>query len=78
VGAVLALLLASLVGSLLAVDSLLLVVDSLVAVDSLFPDDSLVAGLSLLLLSSLPTVALLALRLSVIYQPEPLKTMPTG
>ena len=35
--------------------------------------------LSLLaLVSSPPTVALLDFRLSVIYQPEPLKTMPTG
>ena len=35
-------------------------------------------GSGLLAESSLDTVALLALRLSVIYHPEPLKTMPTG
>jgi len=46
--------------------------------DSLLLDDALVDVLSLLAPSSAPTVALLVLRLSVTYQPEPLKTMPTG
>src|SRR6185436_14675714 len=55
---------------------------------SLFAGASLVAGLLLVSVfsvlsplapaSSAATVALLDLRLSVIYQPEPLKTMPTG
>lgn len=42
------------------------------------PDVLLVACSLLLAASSEPTVALLLLRLSVMYQPEPLKTMPTG
>jgi hypothetical protein len=33
---------------------------------------------TLLVVSSVPTLAVLLLRLSVIYQPEPLNTMPTG
>src|SRR5262245_49648024 len=48
---------------------------------SLLADDSLVVVVFVSLLaleSSLATAALVALRLSVIYQPEPLKTMPTG
>ena len=46
---------------------------------SLFAGASVVAGLSaFVLVSSLATVALLDLRLSVIYHPAPLKTMPTG
>jgi len=52
--------------------------DSLLPDDSLLLDDSLVDVFSLLAPSSATTVALLVLRLSVTYQPEPLKTMPTG
>jgi hypothetical protein len=52
---------------------------SLVALLSVLSLVSPVALLSLLpAASSVPTAALLDLRLSVIYQPEPLKTMPTG
>jgi hypothetical protein len=61
------LLLASLDDVLLAAESALVV--------SLFVS---VLASALAAESSLVTLALLLLRLSVIYQPEPLKTMPTG
>jgi hypothetical protein len=71
------LLFVSLVGALLLADSPL--GDSLLLVASVLLAESPSVGFSLLTLpSSLPTVALLDFRLSVIYQPEPLKTMPTG
>ena len=70
------LLLVSLAESLLLADTSL--VDSPLA-ESLLAADAPLADLSpLALASSLPTVALLDFRLSVIYQPDPLKTMPTG
>jgi hypothetical protein len=71
------LLLVWLVDSLLPAVSPL--VDSLLLAESVLLAESPLAGLSVfVLVSSLPTVALLDFRLSVIYQPEPLKTMPTG
>src|SRR5262245_48160454 len=65
------LLLVSLAESLLVADTSL--ADSLLAADAPLADLSFLA-----LASSPPTVALLDFRLSVTYQPEPLKTMPTG
>jgi hypothetical protein len=63
----------------LALLLLVSLVDSLLLLDSLLPAESPLVGFSVFVpVSSLPTVALLDFRLSVIYQPEPLKTMPTG
>ena len=82
VGLLSLLLFVSLLGSLLAAGSLLasLFASLLVSlVVSLLAVVSATGAFSALPAESSPlTVALLDLRLSVTYQPEPLKTMPTG
>jgi len=62
------------------VDSLgvLDLLDSLGVLDSLDSLDSLLVLLALLLLVLLVLLSPLPLRLSLIYQPEPLNTIPTG